>query len=122
MMIRMWTRTAARKEITSFGMFLSTLCHEFCHHLDLSIFSGLDSLTRGIREVFPSVPLRCNTMSVEHRTSDCSGCQWQMGAGESIGHARIVVRDLNGSIEGRMGMLDTTLRRQMISSKTVDPD
>ncbi len=34
MMIRVWTRTAVRKQITSFGTFLSTLCHEFCHHLD----------------------------------------------------------------------------------------
>src|SRR5450759_1456051 len=32
MLIRVWMRTAVRKEITSFGTFLSTLCHEFCHH------------------------------------------------------------------------------------------
>jgi hypothetical protein len=32
--IRIWTRTAVRKQVTSFGTFLSTLCHEFCHHLD----------------------------------------------------------------------------------------
>jgi hypothetical protein len=32
--IRVWMRTAVRKEVTSFGTFLSTLCHEFCHHLD----------------------------------------------------------------------------------------
>jgi hypothetical protein len=25
---------AVRKEVTSFGTFLSTLCREFCHHLD----------------------------------------------------------------------------------------
>ena len=30
MMIRVWMKTAVRKEITSFGTFLSTLCHEFC--------------------------------------------------------------------------------------------
>ena len=36
MVIRVWMRTAVRKEITSFGTFLSTLCHEFCHHLDFS--------------------------------------------------------------------------------------
>lgn len=35
MLIRVWLRTAVRKEVTSFGTFLSTLCHEFCHHLDL---------------------------------------------------------------------------------------
>jgi hypothetical protein len=34
MLIRVWMRTAERKEVTSFGTFLSTLCHEFCHHLD----------------------------------------------------------------------------------------
>jgi hypothetical protein len=32
--IRIWTRTAVRQQVTSFGTFLSTLCHEFCHHLD----------------------------------------------------------------------------------------
>jgi hypothetical protein len=34
MAIRVWMRTAVRKQVTSFGTFLSTLCHEFCHHLD----------------------------------------------------------------------------------------
>jgi hypothetical protein len=34
MIIRVWTRTAVRKRTTTFGTFLSTLCHEFCHHLD----------------------------------------------------------------------------------------
>src|ERR1017187_3243687 len=29
MLIRVWMRTAVRKEVTSFGTFLSTLCHEF---------------------------------------------------------------------------------------------
>jgi hypothetical protein len=33
MLIRLWMRTAIRKQVTSFGTFLSTLCHEFCHHL-----------------------------------------------------------------------------------------
>jgi hypothetical protein len=33
--IRIWTRTAVRKQVTSYGTFLSTLCHEFCHHLDV---------------------------------------------------------------------------------------
>jgi hypothetical protein len=36
MLIRVWMRTAVRKEVTSFGTFVSTLCHEFCHHLDFS--------------------------------------------------------------------------------------
>src|ERR1700751_2063832 len=34
LVIRIWRKTAVRREITSFGTFLTTLCHEFCHHLD----------------------------------------------------------------------------------------
>jgi hypothetical protein len=36
--IRIWTRTAVKRQITSFGTFFSTLCHEFCHHLDCQRF------------------------------------------------------------------------------------
>jgi hypothetical protein len=51
MLIRVWMRTAVRKEITSFGTFLSTLCHEFCHHLDYQKFEFHDSWhTRGFYE------------------------------------------------------------------------
>jgi hypothetical protein len=51
MLIRVWARTAARKEITSFGTFLSTLVHEFCHHLDYKKFGFADSWhTRGFYE------------------------------------------------------------------------
>jgi len=51
MLIRLWMRTAVRKEITSFGTFLSTLCHEFCHHLDFQRFGFPDSWhTRGFYE------------------------------------------------------------------------
>ncbi|HKT13317.1 MAG TPA: hypothetical protein VJW77_15975 [Terriglobia bacterium] len=32
-LIRVWMRTAIRKQVTSFGTFLSTLCHKFCHHM-----------------------------------------------------------------------------------------
>lgn len=50
-LIRVWMRTAVRKEITSFGTFLSTLCHEFCHHLDFHKFGYPDSWhTRGFYE------------------------------------------------------------------------
>ncbi len=46
--IRIWMRTAVRKQITSFGTFFSTLCHEFCHHLDCRKFAYGDSPhTRG---------------------------------------------------------------------------
>ena len=49
--IRVWMRTAVRKDITSFGTFLSTLCHEFCHHLDFQRFRFADSWhTRGFYE------------------------------------------------------------------------
>jgi hypothetical protein len=51
MLVRVWMKTAVRKEITSFGTFLSTLCHEFCHHLDLRRFGFHDSWhTRGFYE------------------------------------------------------------------------
>jgi hypothetical protein len=51
MLVRVWMKTAVRKEITSFGTFLSTLCHEFCHHLDLTRFGFVDSWhTRGFYE------------------------------------------------------------------------
>ena len=48
---RIWMRTAVRKKVTSFGTFLSTLCHEFCHHLDYGRFGFQDSPhTRGFYE------------------------------------------------------------------------
>jgi hypothetical protein len=51
MLIRVWMRTAVRKEVTSFGTFLSTLCHEFCHHLDFQKFGFQDSWhSRGFYE------------------------------------------------------------------------
>ncbi|SRR6266567_2586414 len=51
LVIRVWKRTAIRKELTSFGTFLSTLCHEFCHHLDFHGFGFHDSWhTRGFYE------------------------------------------------------------------------
>jgi hypothetical protein len=51
MLIRVWMRTAVRKEVTSYGTFLSTLCHEFCHHLDFHKFGFPDSWhTRGFYE------------------------------------------------------------------------
>jgi len=49
--IRIWTRTAIRKKATSPGTFLSTLCHEFCHHLDCQRFGFAQSPhTRGFYE------------------------------------------------------------------------
>ena len=41
-------RTAVQKHVTSFGTFFSTLCHEFCHHLDMQGLGFRDSPhTRG---------------------------------------------------------------------------
>ncbi len=39
MKIRLWMRTAVLQKPSAFGTLLSTLCHEFCHHLDVV---GLD--------------------------------------------------------------------------------
>jgi len=51
LLIRLWMRTAIRKQVTSFGTFLSTLCHEFCHHLDCQRFGFRESWhTRGFYE------------------------------------------------------------------------
>jgi hypothetical protein len=36
--IRLWMRTAVLEKMTSYGTFLSTLCHEICHHLDVVHF------------------------------------------------------------------------------------
>jgi hypothetical protein len=50
-MIRVWLRTAVRRDVTSYGTFLSTLCHEFCHHLDFQRLGFADSWhTRGFYE------------------------------------------------------------------------
>jgi hypothetical protein len=47
-LICVWMRTVVCKQVTSFGTFLSTLCHEFCHHLDYERFGFRDSPhTRG---------------------------------------------------------------------------
>ena len=48
MAIGVWMRTAVKKEVTSFGTFLSTLSHEYRHHLDFQHFKFPDSRhTRG---------------------------------------------------------------------------
>jgi len=49
--IRVWMRTAVRKQVTSYGTFFSTLVHEFCHHLDIEKLGFRDSPhTRGFYE------------------------------------------------------------------------
>jgi hypothetical protein len=49
--IRLWMRTAVLEKVTSYGTYLSTLCHEICHHLDV-VCLGLPNTfhTRGFYE------------------------------------------------------------------------
>jgi hypothetical protein len=50
-LIRVWMRTAIKKRVTSSGTFLNTLCHEFCHHLDILRLGFPSSFhTRGFYE------------------------------------------------------------------------
>jgi len=78
MLIRVWMRTAVRKEVTSFGTFLSTLCHEFCHQLDFQKFGFADSWhTRASTKG----RLRFTTMREAHPRSGYSGCRWAGGGG-----------------------------------------
>ncbi len=54
--IRLWMRTAVQKKATSYGTFLSTLCHEFCHHLDMVSLDLPDTFhTRGFYERTASI-------------------------------------------------------------------
>jgi hypothetical protein len=71
MLIRVWMRTAVRKEVTSFGTFVSTLSHEFCPIL---ILRNSNSRTRGTLADSMSEPLRFTIMREEPLPSDCSGC------------------------------------------------
>jgi hypothetical protein len=64
MLIRVWMRTAVRKEVTSFGTFVSALCHEFCHHLDYQGFT-----IRGILADSTSARPRYTIMREEHHRS-----------------------------------------------------
>jgi hypothetical protein len=49
--IRLWMRTAIQKKPTSYGTLLSTLCHEFCHHLDMVLLDLPNTFhTRGFYE------------------------------------------------------------------------
>jgi len=93
MLIRVWMRTAVRKEITSFGTFLSTLCHEFCHHLDYQKFGFHDSWhTRGFYERTAALYHHATTRG-GRRQSDCSGWRCRAAAGASTGPGPIGVRE-----------------------------
>jgi hypothetical protein len=66
MLIRVWMPPVVRKEVTSIGTFLSTLCHEFCHHLDLQKFSFPDfGRNRGFYDRSGSALLLCERNTSE---------------------------------------------------------
>lgn len=49
--IRLWMRTAVQKKTSSYGTFLSTLVHEFCHHMDVVALDMPNTFhTRGFYE------------------------------------------------------------------------
>jgi hypothetical protein len=50
-LIRVWMRTAMRRQVSAYGALLHTLCHEVCHHLDV-VGHGLPDTphTRGFYE------------------------------------------------------------------------
>jgi len=87
--MRVWMRTAVKKDTTSFGTFLSTLCHEYCHHLD---FEHFKFLIPGIREASTNVPVRFITMPEAPLPSGCIGLRNRVDAGVSTGRALIAVR------------------------------
>ena len=41
--VTLWMRTAKRRQVVAFRTFLRTLIHEFCHHLDYTLFDLNDS-------------------------------------------------------------------------------
>jgi hypothetical protein len=84
-LMSVWMRTAVHKQVTSFGTFLSTLCHEFCHHLVYERFRFQDSWhTRGFYERTAAL-----TTHEERRKSACSRCHYRATGGGSTGRARI---------------------------------
>jgi|GEM_PF-801766 len=92
MLIRVWMRTAVRKEVTSFGTLLSTLCHEFCHHLDYQKFGFHDSWhTRGFYE-------RAAVLYHHARATPLKKLFWvprQADVGESTSSGRIGVLEVS---------------------------
>jgi hypothetical protein len=86
-------RTTVRKEVTSFDMFLSTICHEFCHHLDFTRFGFVDSWhTHGFYE-------RAAILYHHARGTPLKRLVWVRmgGRGGLNGSVRIEVASLNGS-------------------------
>ena len=59
MLIRVWMRTAVRKEVTSFGTFVSTLYHEFCPRFSEIRVHRFMAHSRLLRASGCSVPSCC---------------------------------------------------------------
>src|SRR5882724_9064652 len=107
MLIRVWTRTAVRKEITSFGTFLSTLCHEFCHHLDLHHFGFRDSWhTRGFYE-------RAGALYYHSRGTSAKKTILASGSGPALAY-RLAAYEPNPE-----PLTASPLKRDSVSSSTV---
>jgi hypothetical protein len=89
--IRVWMRTAVHKRVTSFGTYLSTLCHELCHHLDFARLGLHDSPhTRGFYE-------RTAVLYHHARETPRKKLFWMRMPGERW---RIDWRRMNGAPEG----------------------
>src|SRR6516225_7707678 len=99
MLIRVWMRTAGRKDVTSFGTFLSTLCHEFAI---ISIFKSSDFPIPGTHAASMNAPEGFTTAYAELRPSVCSGRRCAATAGGSTGHGPIAVDE---SVRGPNGGL-----------------
>jgi len=81
-----------RKQVTSFGTFLSTLCHEFCHHLDCQRFGWRESWhTRGFYQ---------RTAALYHHARGTPGetpfwCERPRALADRTGPEPIVERDFS---------------------------
>jgi two-component system nitrate/nitrite response regulator NarL len=80
----------------------------------ISISSASVSRIHGTLEAFTSEPLRYIITQGERRRSDCSGCQWQAGAGGSTGLERITVRDRSKTTRQRVVLLLDTDERELV--------
>ncbi len=86
MLIRMWMRTAVRKEVTSFGTFLRPSATS---SVIISTSKSPALLTRGTRRVSTRGEAYSITIRGGHRGGDCSGLLSRPGAGGLTGNAQI---------------------------------
>jgi hypothetical protein len=86
MVVRVWMRTAVRKEVTSFGTFLSTVCTSFAT-ISTSISSGFP--THGTLVASTNALARFTIAPGARRRSVCSGRLCMAAAGASTGRVQI---------------------------------